>query len=83
MAAPACEYEQGHHPPHLINLKLGHPSTRLLPIEAFRRAAAHRLTDNDRSILQYGADLGYASYRTALAAFLTRQLAPLRVKRAS
>ena len=80
MAAPACEYEQGHHPPHLINLKLGHPSTRLLPIEAFRRAAAHRLTDNDRSILQYGADLGYASYRTALAAFLTRQLAPLRVK---
>jgi DNA-binding transcriptional MocR family regulator len=74
------EYEQGHHPPGLINLRLGHPSARLLPIEAFRRAAAHRLTDADRTILQYGADLGYGSYLTALAAFLSGQLAPLRVE---
>ena len=68
------EYEQTSAAPGVINLKLGQPSPRLLPLEAFRRGAAHRLADGNAQILQYGNDVGYGSYRVALAAFLTRHL---------
>jgi 2-aminoadipate transaminase len=51
-------------PPGVINLGLGQPSPRLLPIAAIAEAAAAQLhAGADPLLLQYGAALGYADFR--------------------
>jgi len=59
-------------PPGMIDLGIGHPSPMLLPMEVMRRAAEHRLDDDDPSYLAYGAEQGDGKFRTALAQFLSR-----------
>ena len=61
---------QAHTSENVINLGLGHPSIALLPIDLLRRAAAHRLSKEDRSILQYGYEQGDVRFRSTLAQFL-------------
>jgi 2-aminoadipate transaminase len=59
-------------PPGVINLGLGQPSPRLLPIAAIAEAAAAQLhAGADPLLLQYGAALGYADFRVSLAALLS------------
>jgi 2-aminoadipate transaminase len=54
----------------LIDLAIGHPSPRLLPLELLRRAAAQSLGQGDPSILQYGYEQGDSRFREALSRFL-------------
>lgn len=56
----------------IIDLGLGYPAETLLPLEELRQAALHRLALPDRSLLQYAPEAGNASFRQALANFLTR-----------
>lgn len=58
-------------PEGVIDLGVGHPSLELLPLEELREAALHRLSQGDPSFLQYGAELGDARFRAALAQFLS------------
>ena len=57
--------------PEVIDLGLGHPSPELLPLELLRKAAEHRLSRGDPSLLQYGYEQGDGHFRMALAAFLS------------
>lgn len=59
--------------PDFIDFGLGHPANELLPRELLRRAAAERLSRPDATLLQYGLEQGDGYFRSALAAFLTRQ----------
>jgi DNA-binding transcriptional MocR family regulator len=59
-------------PPGMIDLGIGHPSPRLLPLEKMKNAADHRLSDSDPSYLAYGAEQGDVKFRVALAEFLSR-----------
>lgn len=59
----------------VIDLALGHPSPALLPLELLNRAARHRLSEGDPSILQYGFEQGEGRFRQALASFLSEQYA--------
>ncbi len=61
--------------PGIIDLAIGHPGPELLPLELLRDAAAHRLAQGDRSLLQYGYEPGDLRFRTELARFLTREYA--------
>ena len=55
-----------------INLALGQPSPRLLPLPALADAAGRRLrSGNDPLVLQYGIATGTMSFRRDLAAFLS------------
>ncbi|MEE9385439.1 MAG: PLP-dependent aminotransferase family protein [Nannocystaceae bacterium] len=55
-----------------INLALGQPSPRLLPLDALAKIATRRLTMGaDPLVLQYGAALGTAPFRRDLATFLS------------
>lgn len=64
--------------PGVINLALGQPSPRLLPIAAIAEAAAAQLhASADPLILQYGALLGYEGFRVALARLLSDEYAQL------
>lgn len=57
-----------------LNLALGQPSPRLLPLEAIAAAAARRLgPGNDPLVLQYATGLGRPSMRADLAAMLERR----------
>lgn len=56
----------------VIDLGVGHPSLGLLPLEALRKAAQHRLSGHDPALLQYGAELGDGHFRGELASFLSR-----------
>jgi len=65
-------YVQTSAPPGVINLGVGQPSPRLLPIAAIAEAAAAQLhASADPLILQYGALLGYEGFRASLAAVLS------------
>ncbi len=55
-----------------IDLGTGWPGFDLLPQAILRRAANHRLGEDDRSLLNYGDNPGDKRFRTALADFLTR-----------
>lgn len=67
-------YVQSSAPAGVINLALGQPSPRLLPIAELGRAAASQLAaDRDPLVLQYGTRLGYEDFRVALAEFLTAE----------
>ncbi|MCA9710865.1 MAG: PLP-dependent aminotransferase family protein, partial [Myxococcales bacterium] len=62
------ELIQSHAGPEVINLALGQPSPRLLPLERIAEAAAARLGPGaDRLVLQYGVIEGPESFREALA----------------
>lgn len=57
-----------------INLGLGQPSPRLLPLHLLRDAAARQLAAGaDPLVLQYGAIQGPVGFRTALAGLLERR----------
>jgi DNA-binding transcriptional MocR family regulator len=55
-----------------IDLGIGQPDLRLLPLEELRRSADHRLAIPDPAILQYGPEPGSGPFREVLAAFLSR-----------
>lgn len=60
--------------PGVINLGLGQPSPRLLPIAGFARAASAQLhASTDPLLLQYGAQLGHFGFRRSLACVLGRE----------
>lgn len=60
--------------PGVINLGLGQPSPRLLPIASLAKAASAQLrADTDRLVLQYGAQLGHPGFRSSLARLLTSE----------
>lgn len=59
-------------PPDVIDLGLGDPSLSLLPLDLIREAAQMRLSQNDNSFLQYGAEQGDGYFRLALADFLRK-----------
>ncbi|MEP6765212.1 MAG: PLP-dependent aminotransferase family protein [Gemmatimonadaceae bacterium] len=56
-----------------IDLGIGQPTLSLLPIDAVRQAAEHRLNPGNREVLAYGADQGDGFFRNALSQFLTRR----------
>lgn len=60
--------------PGVINLGLGQPSPRLLPIDVFAIAANRQLhAGTDPLLLQYGAQLGHPGFRVSLAQLLADQ----------
>jgi 2-aminoadipate transaminase len=59
-------------PPDVIDLGLGDPSLSLLPLDLIREAAQARLSHDDHSFLQYGAEQGDEHFRLALANFLSK-----------
>jgi DNA-binding transcriptional MocR family regulator len=59
-------------PPGVIDLGLGDPPFSLLPLDLIREAAQLRLSQNDNSFLQYGAEQGDGYFRIALADFLSK-----------
>src|ERR1041384_4578108 len=59
-------------PPDVIDLGLGDPSLSLLPLDLIREAAQWRLSQDDHSFLQYGAEQGDGYFRLALADFLSK-----------
>lgn len=60
-------------PNGMIDLGVGQPSLSLLPLDALREAADHRLRQPNPELLAYGADQGDGAFRTALGAFLARR----------
>ena len=58
-------------PDGIIDLSWGHPSPRLHPVAALRKAAEYALTDGDATPLQYGAPQGFGPLLHSLAAFLS------------
>jgi len=58
-------------PAGMIDLGIGQPSPRLLPVEAIARAAADCCRHPGRMLLAYGAEQGDLHFRTALSRFLT------------
>jgi len=59
-------------PSDVIDLGLGDPPLSLLPLDLIRAAAQTRLSQNDNSLLQYGAEQGDGHFRLTLANFLRR-----------
>ncbi|MCP4428866.1 MAG: PLP-dependent aminotransferase family protein [Chloroflexi bacterium] len=57
---------------NFIDLGKGWPGFDLLPQDILRRAANHRLSQDDASLLNYGRNPGSGRFRAALADFLTR-----------
>ncbi|MCP4352477.1 MAG: PLP-dependent aminotransferase family protein [Desulfobacterales bacterium] len=61
-------------PEGVIDLGVGQPSLSLLPVDAMKQAAAHRLSKDDSSLLlQYGAVQGDGYFRIELAKFLSEK----------
>ncbi|MEP6778683.1 MAG: PLP-dependent aminotransferase family protein, partial [Gemmatimonadaceae bacterium] len=58
-------------PKGMIDFGIGQPTPSLLPIDAVRKAAEHRLNEINREYLAYGADQGDGFFRNALAKFLS------------
>lgn len=59
-------------PDKMIDLGVGQPAISLLPLEAMKKAAEHRLSQGDPSPLQYGTEQGNGYFRKALAQFLSQ-----------
>lgn len=64
---------QGADDPHIIDLGIGHPQNKFLPIEIIQKAAQARFSAGDPYFLQYGPRQGDGYLRLALANFLGRQ----------
>ena len=58
-------------PQGMINFGIGQPAPALLPLVELRKAAAHRLGQDDSSLLAYGAAPGDGHFRLVLARFLS------------
>jgi DNA-binding transcriptional MocR family regulator len=69
---PLLQTSQINIPTDFIDLGLGDPQFRLLPLESIRRAAEICFDQNDHSFLQYGAEQGDGYFRRALAGFLSQ-----------
>ncbi len=68
------EFPQSQAGPEVINLGLGQPSPRLLPLALLAEAAATRLgAGNDPLVLQYGSIRGALGLREVLAALMTER----------
>ncbi|MDQ6611265.1 MAG: PLP-dependent aminotransferase family protein, partial [Gemmatimonadota bacterium] len=57
-------------PEGMIDFGVGQPTASLLPLDALRTAANHRLNEGRTDLLAYGADLGDDHFRLALSEFL-------------
>lgn len=55
----------------MIDLGIGQPGFSLLPLDVMRQASAHRLAQDDTTLLNYGAEQGDGTFLCALAEFLT------------
>lgn len=62
---------QGNDHPDIIDLGIGHPQDKILPLELLQRAAQERFTSGDPYFLQYGSRQGDGYLRLALAEFLS------------
>ena len=62
-------------PEGMINFGVGQPDPKLLPLEAIRAAAAHRMQFDDPLLLAYGLEQGNGHFRIALAQFLSEYYA--------
>ncbi len=60
-------------PPGVIDLGLGNPAPRLLPLDLLQQSAQACFERKDPSCLQYGAESGDGYFRRALSAFLGRR----------
>jgi DNA-binding transcriptional MocR family regulator len=58
--------------PDVIDLGLGDPPLSLLPLDLIRDAAQTRLSQDDNSFLQYGAEQGDGNFRFVLSNFLSQ-----------
>ena len=56
-----------------IDFGIGQPHIDILPLGRMAKAAAHRLEQGDRSILQYGMQQGDGNFRISLAQFLSAE----------
>src|SRR5437773_343752 len=56
----------------LLDLGFGRPEDALLPLAELTQALLHRSGLKDKACLQYGPEQGSESFRSQLAAFLTR-----------
>lgn len=59
-------------PEGMIDLGVGNPDFKLLPLDMLHRATESCFAKVDRSILQYGAEQGDGYFRIALAEFLSQ-----------
>lgn len=57
-------------PPGMVHFGIGQPDFNLLPMDLMRRAAEHRLAQDNPYLLNYGAEAGDGYFRLALADFL-------------
>lgn len=58
-------------PPGMINLGIGQPGEKLLPLDILKRASEDKLGGSDPSFLAYGAEQGDGYFRISLAEFLS------------
>jgi DNA-binding transcriptional MocR family regulator len=56
-----------------IDFGIGQPHIDILPLDPMAKAAAHRLQQGDRNILQYGMQQGDGNFRISLAQFLSAE----------
>ena len=64
---------QSNVPEGWIDFGVGQPQVDILPLGQLAKAAAHRLEQADRNILQYGVQQGDGNFRIALAQFLSAE----------
>ena len=55
----------------IVDLGVGQPDPSLLPLAVLSKAAKHRLTEPDASLLQYGMEQGNEYFRRSLAQFIS------------
>jgi DNA-binding transcriptional MocR family regulator/dihydrodipicolinate reductase len=69
----SIEYGQYRVPPasEMVNLGVGQPAPRLLPLARIRAAASAKFAEDDPLFLQYGSIPGYPAFRASLARFLS------------
>lgn len=63
---------QGSVDPEIINLSVGHPQDKFLPMDRLRRAAEARFAAGDPYFMQYGIEQGDGYLRLHLADFLSK-----------
>jgi len=70
---PDVQITQLNIPEGMINFGVGQPAPSLLPLEAMRKAVAHRMGHDDPLLLAYGVEQGNGYFRIALAEFLSEK----------
>ena len=56
-----------------IDFGIGQPHIDILPLDQMAKAAAHRLEQGDRNVLQYGMQQGDGNFRISLSQFLSAE----------